>query len=425
VFGQEGRIGIRTGEGSGGQVAFPQHLVTSALASFWSGGQRIERAAYVVGALLLISGLIHLAILLISRGSWQGLLSLRKPMTFGLSFGLTLITIVWVASFLRLSHRGRMILLGAFTGACALETALVTLQAWRGVPSHFNIETVFDALVARTLAAGGIVLVAVIVVLAFAAFRTNPTVPVSLRIAIQIGFVALVGAVGVGAWMIAKGMALVYAGNPQAAYATGGALKPTHAATMHAILVLPALAWLLSFTNWSERRRVVVVLVAAAGFLVLAGVVVVGNVIGLALVDEHPRSSPEPVGVLTVGAEIPVDGPLGRKAPTHLRQSFANPVCRDGPVARDNLGSGGRIEAKPGEILERNTSIGGGEANSEAKTWGRSRNESRTWRRRCFFAFFIADRRSGCSPTTLVRSHDGDILSSGCACALVDRAPDA
>jgi hypothetical protein len=93
-------------------------------------------AASIVGALSLVSGLIHLAILPIGGGSWQGTLSLRKPMTFGLSFGLTLITIVWVASFLRLSDRARVMLLGAFTVACALETALVTLQAWRGVPSH-------------------------------------------------------------------------------------------------------------------------------------------------------------------------------------------------------------------------------------------------------------------------------------------------
>lgn len=256
---------------------FPVQSVRSALLSFWSRGQRTDRAAYVVGAVLLASGLMHLMILIIGGGSWRGPLSLRKPTTFGLSFGLTLITIVWVASFMRLSDRAKAILLGAFTVACALETALVTLQAWRGVPSHFNLETTSDALVARTLAAGGIVLVAVIVVLTLAAFRTNPTTPISMRIAIRIGFVALVGSVVVGAWMIARGMMLVFAGNPQAAYATGGALKPTHAVTMHAIFVLPVLAWLLSFVNWTERRRVAVVLVASAGYIVLVGVVAIRN----------------------------------------------------------------------------------------------------------------------------------------------------
>ena len=253
---------------------------TTALMSFWSRGRRTERAAYIVGALLLASGLIHVMILITGGGSWQGPLSLRKPTTFGLSFSLTLITIVWVASFLRLSDRVRAALLGAFTVACTLETALVTLQAWRGVPSHFNVETAFDAFVGRTLAAGGLVLVAVIAVLTLAAFRTNPTTPISMRIAIRIGFVALVGAVVTGALMIARGMMLVFAGNPQAAYATGGAFKPTHAVTMHAILVLPALAWVLSLVNWPERRRVAVVLVAATAYIVLAGAVAIGNFVG-------------------------------------------------------------------------------------------------------------------------------------------------
>jgi len=232
----------------------------------------VERAGYTVGVLLVIGGLIHLAILVIGGGSWEGPLSLRKPMTFGLSFGVTLITIVWVASFLSLGDRSRSMLLGVFTAACVLETALVTLQAWRGVPSHFNLETTFDGLVARALAAGGFALVAVIVVLTLTAFRDNPAVPISLRNAIQIGFIALVGAVGVGALMIAKGMTLVFAGHPQEAYATGGTLKPIHGVAMHAILVLPALAWLLSFANWSERRRVIVVWMAAAAYILLAGV---------------------------------------------------------------------------------------------------------------------------------------------------------
>ena len=51
---------------------------------------------------------------------------------------------------------------------------------------------------------------------------------------------------------------------------------------MHAILVLPALARLLSFANWSERRRLGVGLVAAVGYVALAAVAAAGNVIGLA-----------------------------------------------------------------------------------------------------------------------------------------------
>jgi hypothetical protein len=264
-----------------GESAFPLRAIATALWSFWRRGRKMERAGYVVGALLVLSGLVHLGILVAGGGSWEGPLSLRKATTFGLSFGLTLITIVWVASFLRLAGRTRAGLLGVFTVACILETVLVSLQAWRNVPSHYNIETAFDALIARALAVGGLALIAPIVGLTFTAFRANSTVPTSVRIAIRIGLVTLFSSLVVGALMIANGMRLVFAGDPQAAYATGGAFKPTHAVTMHAILVLPMLAWLLSFANWTERRRVNVVLIAAAGYLVLAGVVAVQNLGGL------------------------------------------------------------------------------------------------------------------------------------------------
>ena len=61
--------------------------------SFWDRDQSVERVGYIVASLLLLSGLVHLGILIIDGGSWKGPLS-RKPITFGLSFGLTLITIV-------------------------------------------------------------------------------------------------------------------------------------------------------------------------------------------------------------------------------------------------------------------------------------------------------------------------------------------
>src|SRR5262245_39167837 len=179
-------------------AGFVRRAMIESLRSFWTRGRRIERIGYTVGALLFVSGIVHAAILVISGGSWSGPLSLRKPTVFGASFGITLVTIVWVASFLPLAERTRVALLTIFTAASVVETALVSLQAWRGVPSHFNVETAFDALVARALAVGGMALVVVIVGLTATAFRRNPAVPISLRRGLQVGFVALCGAVATG-----------------------------------------------------------------------------------------------------------------------------------------------------------------------------------------------------------------------------------
>ena len=179
-----------------------------------------------------------------------------------------------------------------------LETMLVSLQAWRGVPSHFNLETTFDGSVARMLAAGGFVLVMIIGTLLIVAFRRDPTTPISLRIAVRFGFVLLFTSMVVGGLMIAKGMTLVFGGDPHTAYATGGTLKPTHAATMHAILVLPLLAWLLSFAEWPEGRRVIVVVLASAGYVLCAAVVAVENI----MLVEFSEMSPAAEMLFTLGA---------------------------------------------------------------------------------------------------------------------------
>lgn len=215
----------------------------------------VERAAYWTGGLLLLSGVMHLVVLLTGGSTWEGPLSLRKPTTFGLSFGLTLVNVTLITSFLPLKNRSRTLLLGLFTAACALETFLVSLQTWRGVPSHFNVETPFDAAIAQTLAVGGFTLVAIIIVLTVAVFRHGGALPPAVRLAIRAGFVALVGAQVVGGVMIATGMRLVFGGDPQGAYATGGWLKSVHGVLMHGILVLPLLAWLIARTSSDERTQ--------------------------------------------------------------------------------------------------------------------------------------------------------------------------
>lgn len=237
--------------------------------------RRVEQVAYVVAALLFASGLVHFCVLVVSGGTWLGPLSLRKPTTFGLSFGLTLATVAWVTSFLTIRPRVRTVLLGAFTVVSVVETALVTMQAWRGVPSHFNFETSFDNAVSMTLAAGGGVIILTALGFTTAALVGTGTMAPSMRLAVRYGFLVLLVALGVGAVMIATGVVEARSGNPQLAYNTAGGLKPIHLVAMHAILVLPGLAWLLRFTTWSERRRVQVVWAGIAAYSALTAVVAI------------------------------------------------------------------------------------------------------------------------------------------------------
>ncbi|MGA5197686.1 hypothetical protein [Streptomyces exfoliatus] len=222
------------------------------------------------GLLLLASAAFHTVVLVVADGPWDGPVSWRKPITFGLSFGISVLTVTWICRILPLAARTRALLLGAFTTASLLETGLITLQAWRGVPSHFNTETTFDTFVTRALAAGGVTLIAVVVALTAAALRPRPTVAPSMRLALRAGLLALTGSMAAGAVMIGYGLTLEGAGRVADAYRSAGFLRPAHAVTMHAVLLLPALALLLGRTRRpeAERLRLIRITVAAYGAVV-------------------------------------------------------------------------------------------------------------------------------------------------------------
>ena len=268
-----------------------------ALRRIWVDGRRVERVAYVVGLALFVSGVVHVGILLVTGWTWIGPVSLRKAATFGLSFGLTLPSVAWATSYLRLPARG--LVLGVFIVTSVVETALISMQAWRGVPSHFNFATPFDTAVSTTLALGGGVIVLVGVVCTAAAFAGAGGLAPSMALAVRTGLVVLLVAFATGAVMVARGVVEARGGQAQLAYDTAGSLKPLHAVAMHVVLVLPALAWLLAHTSWAETRRLRLVWVAVVADAVLT--VVVGYE---AFAGIPPLTPPLVLGVLSAAALI-------------------------------------------------------------------------------------------------------------------------
>ncbi|WP_372341236.1 hypothetical protein [Streptomyces sp. CC224E] len=233
----------------------------------WRAARPAERLCYLVGSLLVVSGLVHVVVFGIDGGPWYGPVSWRKPITFGLSFGLTLMALTWVTSYLRIGARLRGALLVVFAADCVLEVAGITLQAWRKVPSHLDMETTFDSVVSMSLAVGGGVLVALLTSFAVASFRNRPSGPTGMPLAVRTGFTVLLVALASGAAMIARGVVLTRTGHQEAAYHSTAALKPLHGVSLHAVLVLPALAWLMSRTAWSDRLKLRVTYVAVGCYV--------------------------------------------------------------------------------------------------------------------------------------------------------------
>jgi hypothetical protein len=232
---------------------------------------RASRACLVVAALLVVAGLVHLGVFLADDRPWSGPRSWRKPTTFGLSFGVTLASVVWVTSYLQIPARSRALLLTVFAGDCVLEVAGITLQAWRDQPSHLNTTTPLNTAIAMALAVGGAVLVVVLGAFAVPALRGRVHGEPSMVLAQRAGFALLLVGLLSGAAMIARGAAARAQGDAaEQVYAVTGFVKDFHGVTLHGVLVLPALAFLLARTRVPEPTRVLAVRVAVAAYALAA-----------------------------------------------------------------------------------------------------------------------------------------------------------
>jgi hypothetical protein len=234
----------------------------------------------VCAGVLMLSGVFHGAVYLVDGGDWQGPLSWRKPVVFGLSFGITLLTVTWLMGFLRPRQRSGWVTVGLFSVASLGEVFLISMQTWRGVASHFNEETSFDGLVFSLMGTLVTVIAVLSVVITVWAFLRLDAPP-SLALAIRLGLVLMLVSQAVGVQMIVGG------GNT---FGAAGALKLPHAFTLHAVQVLPALALVMLASRHEEHRSVRVVALGAMGY---------GLIIASTMVQTYAGRSPVD---LTIGA---------------------------------------------------------------------------------------------------------------------------
>jgi hypothetical protein len=257
------------------------------LLGYWHQARPWQRLGYLVGGALILVGIGHLLAWLVVGGAWAGPVSFRKPTTFGISFGLTTVTVAWVAGQLRISDRTGWLLLVPLAVADTTEVIWVSLQRWRGVAAHFNDDTTLDnllfVLMGGVAVAVAATVILVVAVLSFTSMRAAP----SMALAIRAGLLILLVAQVVGGWMIQHGLGLAEQGATDGltTFGAAGVMKVPHAVGIHGIQVLPALAWLLSFAALPEQRRVGLVRVAVVGYVALVVVSVLQTASGVAPFD--------------------------------------------------------------------------------------------------------------------------------------------
>jgi hypothetical protein len=200
-----------------------------------------------------VSGCLHVLVWLVDGGSLSGPISWRKPILFGFSAGVTVLSMGWVVGKVKRRYMD-LLFLALFSVAMLVEVGLITFQQWRGVASHFNRATPFDATVLTWIE--WLILFATLVIAEITrrSFQSLSTTP-DMSLAIRSGMGLLLLSCVLGLVMVAYGNYRVSQGLPPEVYPPAGVMKFPHGAPMHAIQYLPILAWLLRILDVVERER--------------------------------------------------------------------------------------------------------------------------------------------------------------------------
>jgi hypothetical protein len=254
------------------------------LKSRWAARRWPQTMLVWAGAILVLSGAFHLVVFLVSGTSWDGPVSWRKPTLFGLSFGVTLLAVAWIMSYLPGQRRLGGLLAVALAGSSLAEVFLIDMQRWRGVPSHFNFGTLFDSLVFSVGMAGFVAITATALVILTVWAFVSAEGPPSTLLAIRAGLTMLLIAQALGGAIVGAGNSQVNTisgfdphtvrvfGPNGVIFGAAGIMKVPHGVALHGIQLLLGLAWLAGLARSSEATRVRIV---AAGTLGYAGILAV------------------------------------------------------------------------------------------------------------------------------------------------------
>jgi hypothetical protein len=211
-----------------------------------------------------------------------------KPFKFAVSFVLYGTTMAWMLSLLpkrsRLASWGAVVLVAT----ASIEMILITMQAWRGVTSHFNATTPFDAMVFNVMGTSIMVFFVAHLVVAVVVLRrriADRTAAYAVRLGLGLSALGMLAAVPMvqGNAPAVDGITGAHSvgvldggpGMPLTGWSTvAGDLRVGHFVGLHALQALPLLAMLLialsrRVRGLDEPARVGLLLVGGAAYGVL------------------------------------------------------------------------------------------------------------------------------------------------------------
>ena len=281
-----------------------------------------------VGLLMLaLTPVLGLAMVLEPRAI-LGAPAWLKPAKFAVSTGLFCLTMAAILVWLPAWRRLRAVVGWTTAMVFVVEVAIISLQAWRGTTSHFNVATPLDgalfsvmgALIAlQTLMTGAV---------AVALFRTTLD-DRALGWALRLGLVLSIAGASTGGLMTTpteEQLAAARAGAPMTiagAHTVGapdggpglpgtgwstkhGDLRVPHFIGLHAVQVVPLLALLLARRRVDAAARLRLVVGAAISYGALFGILLTQALRGQPLVAPDGFTS----AALAVWAAVTVGGAL-------------------------------------------------------------------------------------------------------------------
>ncbi|MBC7923561.1 MAG: hypothetical protein H7Z75_20995 [Ferruginibacter sp.] len=207
----------------------------------------------VVSLAHLLVGAVLLTLIPFDSRQVMGINPWIKPVKFYLSSAVYLGTLAVLLPYLNATHPKAVRFVG-WTAAAMLmaENVGITLQAARGVGSHFNVGSAFDG---RLFSAMGVFILINTLVVIYATwlfFRTSPAIPRPYLWGIRLGLVLFLVGSAVGGMMIRLtshnvGVAMGGHGLPFTNWSTrGGDLRIAHFIGLHALQVVPLAGYLVA-----------------------------------------------------------------------------------------------------------------------------------------------------------------------------------
>lgn len=195
-----------------------------------------------------------------------------KPLKFSISTAIYILSVGFLITLYPFSKRKKNLINNIVSWTLLIETGLIIYQGSRGVQSHYNLSTPFDALIFAAMGMLIAINVLIMVLFIFDTIRLKLKTPKLFQWTILLGWVIVFFGSWVGGQMISEmshniGVEDGGPGLPLVNWSTiAGDLRVAHFFGLHALQIIPIFALLIS-NKWKTTSRNQMIIVTVFGLV--------------------------------------------------------------------------------------------------------------------------------------------------------------